>query len=37
LGDRACLALAEREKGTAFTTDREWLKIGVTADIRVLR
>jgi PIN domain nuclease of toxin-antitoxin system len=37
LGDRACLALAEREKGTAFTTDRDWLKIGTATDIRVVR
>lgn len=26
LGDRCCLALAIREKGTALTTDRIWLK-----------
>jgi PIN domain nuclease of toxin-antitoxin system len=26
LGDRCCLALAERERGTVLTADRVWLK-----------
>lgn len=33
LADRACLALAERERAPAFTSDRRWT--GVTFDVEV--
>ena len=35
LGDRFCLALAEREKIPAFTADREWLKAGPLLGVEV--
>ena len=35
LGDRYCLALAQREGATALTADRPWAKAGVTTGIPV--
>jgi ribonuclease VapC len=37
VGDRACLALAERERLPAFTTDRSWANLDVGVDIRLIR
>lgn len=37
LGDRACLALAIREDGTAITTDRSWADLDVGCKIEVIR
>ena len=38
LGDRACLALAQRIKGRAITADQAWAKIeGLGIEIEVLR
>ncbi len=37
LGDRACLALAQRLKLPAFTTDRAWKDILADVTIKVLR
>lgn len=37
LGDRACLALALAEQARALTADRAWARIGLEADIRVIR
>ena len=37
LGDRACLALAEREGVPVVTTDRNWSDILPSLDIRVMR
>ena len=37
LGDRACIALAEREKTPALTGDRRWVDAGCEADIRLIR
>lgn len=37
LGDRACLALAERESLEVLTTDRAWSQLNVPINIRVLR
>lgn len=37
LGDRACLALARREKLPAFTADRRWADLDLDVDIRVVR
>jgi PIN domain nuclease of toxin-antitoxin system len=37
LGDRACLALAEREGLPAITTDRSWSKLELGIDIVVAR
>jgi ribonuclease VapC len=37
LGDRACLALAIRENGTAITTDRAWADLDVGCKIEVIR
>ncbi|MCW5723899.1 MAG: type II toxin-antitoxin system VapC family toxin [Maricaulaceae bacterium] len=37
LGDRACLALALREDAPVLTADREWVKLDLGLDIRVLR
>jgi ribonuclease VapC len=37
VGDRACLALAERERCPAYTTDRDWASLKLGIDIRVIR
>lgn len=37
IGDRACLALAERERLPAYTTDRTWTKLGLAVDVRLIR
>lgn len=37
LGDRACLALAARERVPALTGDRAWSKLGLEIDIRLIR
>jgi PIN domain nuclease of toxin-antitoxin system len=37
LADRACLALAEREKLPVLTADKSWAKVGLEIDIRVIR
>lgn len=37
LGDRACLALAQREALPVFTTDRNWTKLNIGIEIRVVR
>jgi PIN domain nuclease of toxin-antitoxin system len=37
LADRACLALAEREKVPALTADRNWGKANLGIDVRVIR
>jgi PIN domain nuclease of toxin-antitoxin system len=37
VGDRACLALAERERLPAYTTDRTWAKLNLGIDIRLIR
>lgn len=37
LGDRACLALAERERLPALTADRFWGSLGLGIDIRLIR
>jgi PIN domain nuclease of toxin-antitoxin system len=37
LGDRACLALAQREGLPALTTDRSWTKLNIGVEIKVLR
>jgi PIN domain nuclease of toxin-antitoxin system len=37
LGDRACLALAEREGLPALTADRKWTKLDLGIDIRLIR
>jgi ribonuclease VapC len=37
LGDRACLALAQREQLPALTGDREWLDIVTGIEIRLFR
>jgi PIN domain nuclease of toxin-antitoxin system len=37
LGDRACLALAEREGLVALTGDKRWAKLTVGIDIRLFR
>jgi PIN domain nuclease of toxin-antitoxin system len=37
LGDRACLALALREKLPVFTTDRRWRELRLGIEINVLR
>ncbi len=37
LGDRACLALALREKATVLTADRTWTKLDVGVGIEVIR
>jgi ribonuclease VapC len=36
LGDRACLALAQRVEGVAVTTDARWADAGLEVDVRVL-
>lgn len=37
LGDRACLALAEREKLAAVTADRAWRDLQLGVEIRLIR
>lgn len=37
LGDRACLALAQREGLPALTTDKQWAKLSIGVEVRVLR
>lgn len=37
LGDRACLALAARERIPALTGDRAWSKLGLDIEIRLIR
>lgn len=37
LGDRACLALAIRENGTAVTADRKWADLDLGCTIEVIR
>lgn len=37
LGDRACLALARREKAVAVTADRDWAKLDVGVGVDVIR
>jgi ribonuclease VapC len=37
MGDRACLALAERSGGTAVTTDRAWKRLDIGIQILVVR
>lgn len=37
LGDRACLALALRERAPVVTADRTWAKLDLGIDIRVIR
>jgi len=36
LGDRACLALAQRERLHAYTLDRSWGELSLDIDIIVL-
>jgi ribonuclease VapC len=37
LGDRACLALAQKRGAVALTADRAWARIDVPVEIRVVR
>jgi PIN domain nuclease of toxin-antitoxin system len=37
VGDRACLALAERERCSAYTTDRDWANLKLGIDIQLIR
>ncbi|EDQ32345.1 hypothetical protein HPDFL43_12788 [Hoeflea phototrophica DFL-43] len=37
LGDRACLALAIREKATALTADRNWADLGLPCKVELIR
>lgn len=37
LGDRACLALAERERAPVITGDRAWSKLNLPLEIRLIR
>lgn len=37
VGDRACLALAERERRPAYTSDRNWTRLKIGIDVRVIR
>ena len=37
LGDRACLALAEREKAPAVTADQSWCNVIPTIEIHLIR
>ena len=37
LGDRACLALAARERAPAITGDRAWSKLGLEIEVRLIR
>ena len=36
LGDRCCLALAEREAATALTTDRAWAALGLPIKVAMI-
>jgi PIN domain nuclease of toxin-antitoxin system len=37
LGDRACLALAESLKATAWTADRFWIQCKLSASVELIR
>ena len=37
LADRACLALAERERLPALTADRSWKSLGLDIEVRLIR
>src|SRR5262249_38253411 len=37
LGDRVCLALAEREDATVLTADRAWREVGLPIKIALIR
>jgi PIN domain nuclease of toxin-antitoxin system len=37
LGDRACIALAERERVPALTSDRRWAGVNCEAEIQMIR
>lgn len=37
LGDRACLALALRERASVLTGDRAWLELDIAVDVRLIR
>jgi ribonuclease VapC len=37
VGDRACLALAERERLPAYTSDRTWANLDLGIEIRLIR
>lgn len=37
LGDRACLALAHARRAPAFTADRSWTTLDMSADIELIR
>jgi ribonuclease VapC len=37
LGERACLALAQREALPVLTTDRNWTKLNIGVEIKVIR
>ena len=37
LGDRACLALAQRQGATAVTADQTWIGLGIGAKIQMIR
>ncbi len=37
LGDRACLALAMRERLPAYTTDRRWAELKIGVEVIVIR
>jgi PIN domain nuclease of toxin-antitoxin system len=37
LADRACLALAERERLPALTADRNWSSVNIGIDVRLIR
>ena len=37
LGDRACLALAEKYGSSAFTADKAWQELSLGIDIKIIR
>jgi ribonuclease VapC len=37
LGDRACLALAQKLEAPAFTSDRAWMNLSIGIEIRLIR